>query len=225
MYAHHKALKAAQGQWQTSLSGACCEAPSTCLCGAILPCIVAANQRLEILEIIREPYVCCAGMNPCLTSVCNPKCAYVEGCCCPTFAVLGNRYLIQTRFDRANTCCDDALIGCTAALELLSICLPRDNPIQHISQVVTCTVLACCLAQHHSELKYIRSVGYNGAPAYIMQLLPPQMAQGVVVMTPQQQTMGAPYQLAPQQAQMYGTPVVGQPVMAIPVNNQSVRYV
>ncbi|CAJ1357698.1 unnamed protein product [Effrenium voratum] len=41
------------------------------------------------------------------------SCLCLEVCCCPGLAMTGNRFMVQTRFDKENTPCDDCIMNCT----------------------------------------------------------------------------------------------------------------
>ena len=103
----------------------CLDPFECCFAFACFPWAVV-TQRRRILEITGEPYIMCSGLWPCCGFE-KPKpllCLFVEGLCCPAHALAANRFLIQTRFNKKNTGCENFLrIGnlCVAC----QCCLPR----------------------------------------------------------------------------------------------------
>ena len=188
------------GNWRIGLFSTCFAEPSTfcfsCIC---TPC-KAYTQRKELLQITREPYVCAGGMFPCgpCAKPCNQNWLFVEACCCPQFAVTGNRFIIQTRFDRRNTYCDDFIILFTAIAACFAVCFSvltsgqKAEGVENCAELLVCTVNGCMLTQQDVEIKYLKTIGYNGAPVFILQILPPQVQQVVIVRPPDQQQMSAP---------------------------------
>jgi hypothetical protein len=147
---------------------------------------MAGQQRMEILDVTSEPYVCCGGMFPCgpLGEPQDRSCVVAEACCCPGLTVSGNRFLIQTRFDRQNTACDDCLLWATCLapyLACLCECAGVDVP-QEIDNCVDCmhsVVVGCMLAQQKVELDHIKAVGFTGVNPAVMAALPPMQQQMV----------------------------------------------
>jgi hypothetical protein len=123
---------------------------------------------------------------------------WVEACCCTGLAISGNRYLIQTRFDRMNTACDDCIIW-TVCLASWFVCLANcfcegcvPEEVENCVDCLIMTVDGCMLAQQQHELEYVRSNNlYNGPNQMVMSAMSPNqqnyMAQGK---PPQQQGMG-----------------------------------
>merc|ERR1719476_546351 len=115
---------------------------------------MAAQQRAQILDTIHEPYVCCGGMFPCccLAEPQDRCCIALEACCCPSLAVAANRFLIQTRFDRKNTECDDCILW-LACLTPLVTCLCQCVGVEIPEELQNCVdccqtcVTGCMLAQ------------------------------------------------------------------------------
>jgi len=172
------------GEWQIGLFEAPCKAPMSFCYGFCCCCCMAAQQRLQILDTVNEPYVCCGGLCPCgpLGQEQDRNCVYLEACCCTGWAISGNRFLIQTRFDRQNTACDDCLLWATCLAQWLVCilqCAGVDVP-DEIENCVDClsqTVNGCMLAQQQVEIDYVQKNGYGGPPGHIMGMLPPGQQQ------------------------------------------------
>mmetsp|Transcript_67506 Transcript_67506/g.126095 ORF Transcript_67506/g.126095 Transcript_67506/m.126095 type:complete len:202 (+) Transcript_67506:96-701(+) len=182
-------------EWQIGMLEAPCVAPGHFLCGCFLPWCTAFKQREEILDIVGEPYVCCGGGCPCcgLNKPCpdgmDTVCLAIEVCCCPVLAVTTNRYYIQTRFGRENSACDDCIITVTACLHCLSciisifaICFcPEISDVaqflDHIADCAQCICMGCMYAQQDAELEYVANRPYNGPPANVRRMLPPEQQQ------------------------------------------------
>jgi len=172
------------GEWQVGLCEAPCSAPLSFCYGCLCPCCMAAQQRQQILDVIGEPYVCCGGMFPCcgLDSPQDSSCAWLEACCCTGLAVAANRFLIQTRFDRQNTACDDCILWVTC-LAPWAICLCRCAGVDIPDEVENCvdclqmSVTGCMLAQQKVEIEYVEKTGFMGAPPSVFGMLPPMQQQ------------------------------------------------
>lgn len=185
------------GKWQIGLFEAPCKAPVSFCYGCCCSCCMAGQQRLELLDLLGEPYVCCAGMFPCgpLGQPQDRNCAWCESCCCTGCAISGNRFYIQTRFDRQNTACDDCILWTTCIVSWL-VCIASmvcDVP-EEVQNCVDCMIQivnGCMLAQQQHEIKHVKSVGFQGPPQSVMQHLTPHqqnlMQQG---RPPQQQMTG-----------------------------------
>merc|ERR1711971_580818 len=116
----------------------------------------------------------------------KPLCLSCEACCCTGPMVARNRYLIQTRFGRVNTDCDNCLISFTACLQCLACivsclaCLAGDKNDNAgdvcllLGDLVQCGVMGCFLVQQQAELDYMKSSGntYTGPPQLIYDALP-----------------------------------------------------
>mmetsp|Transcript_68573 Transcript_68573/g.153663 ORF Transcript_68573/g.153663 Transcript_68573/m.153663 type:complete len:347 (-) Transcript_68573:161-1201(-) len=186
------------GQWQIGLFETPCKAPLSFCYGFCCPCCMTCQQRLEILDVIGEPYVCCGGLFPCgpLGEPQDRNCIFLETCCCSGCALAGNRFLIQTRFDRENTCFDDFLlwVACLAPYVICILqCAGVDVP-DEIENAVDCfqqIVSGCMLGQQQYELKYVKETGYQGPSQQIMGVMTPYQ-QGLMQQgkPPQQQMMG-----------------------------------
>eukprot|EP00443_Scrippsiella_acuminata_P008627 CAMPEP_0115201832 /NCGR_PEP_ID=MMETSP0270-20121206/17824_1 /TAXON_ID=71861 /ORGANISM="Scrippsiella trochoidea, Strain CCMP3099" /LENGTH=512 /DNA_ID=CAMNT_0002615247 /DNA_START=28 /DNA_END=1568 /DNA_ORIENTATION=- len=172
------------GEWQVGLCEAPCSAPLSFCYGCLCSCCMAAQQRQQILDVIGEPYVCCGGMFPCcgLDSPQDSSCAWVEACCCPGLAVAANRFLIQTRFDRQNTACDDCILWVTCLapwVVCLCQCAGVDVP-DEVENCVDClqmSVTGCMLAQQKVEIDYVKTTGFSGPPPCVVGMLPPAQQQ------------------------------------------------
>lgn len=185
------------GHWQIGLFEAPCKAPMSFCYGCCCICCMASQQRLKILDVIGEPYICCGGLFPCgpLGEPQDRNCVYAEACCCSGLAVSGNRFLIQTRFDRQNTACDDCILWtvCLASwIVCLLQCVGCDVP-EEIENCVDCMVMVvdgCMLAQQQTEVDYVVKNGYGGPPQHIIGALSPFQQQVASQGKPAQQTMG-----------------------------------
>lgn len=168
------------GEWKIGLCTAPVMAPHWFCCGCFCSCCLASTQRHEILDIINEPYVCCGGIFPCgpLGAPRDRNCVWLEACCCTGYAIAGNRFLIQTRFDRQNTCCDDCILW-TACLAPWIICclecggVDVPDEIESCVDCLQCIVSGCMLAQQEVEVKHIKKTGWSGPNPAISQMLPP----------------------------------------------------
>lgn len=187
-------------EWQIGLCGAPCEAPCSFCYGFFCPCCAAYGQRNDILDITGESYHWFNGMCVCCSAcgATGPQddmkvcCLCCEVCCCTGIAASINRYLIQTRFAKENSECDDTLMCCTSCIMCTaSLCqclaciaqcfgLPGADQVDDIADclsfVANClymTMLGCWYAQQHEELEHIREVGYNGVLPEVYHLLPP----------------------------------------------------
>mmetsp|Transcript_5225 Transcript_5225/g.6488 ORF Transcript_5225/g.6488 Transcript_5225/m.6488 type:complete len:213 (+) Transcript_5225:115-753(+) len=123
------------GAWQVKPQCACCSDPVTCCIGSACPCCTVWHQRQEILELAKQPYICCGGRfaewGCCLCGRCGrsfptlekpfdaPNLGLcVEAFCCTPFAIVGNRFLIQDEFDRVNDEWDDCICCCFAGAQM-----------------------------------------------------------------------------------------------------------
>uniref|UniRef100_A0A7S1A1W9 Uncharacterized protein n=1 Tax=Noctiluca scintillans TaxID=2966 RepID=A0A7S1A1W9_NOCSC len=172
------------GEWQVQLFETCFKAPIPFCFGCLCPCCMVCLQRKEILEIVGEPYVCCGGMFPCgpLGSPQNENCLYLEGCCCTGCAISANRYIIQTRFNKRNTACDDCILWAVCIANLLVcigqfVCEDMPEGLEECVDCATMIVDGCMLAQHDVELKHIKSNGYQGPASNLVAALPPLQQQ------------------------------------------------
>eukprot|EP00392_Amoebophrya_sp_AT5.2_P006161 g6171.t1 len=117
---------AMENDWAIGLTEAPCKEPKEFFIGLCCcpgwPCVAVYTQRKELLQVTGEPYVCCGGMFPCgpckdpqdesclfcesskyLPEMPPQKCRFAplqfcEAGCCPYCGIVGNRYLVQTRF-------------------------------------------------------------------------------------------------------------------------------
>lgn len=99
------------GQWEHGVLCTPCahykeNGPQHCYChhvcfACFCPAWYAIRQRRHLLPILDEPY--------------QPNIGFA--CCCTTLYSMENRYLVQTRFDKANTCLDDCpCVGCIVTM-------------------------------------------------------------------------------------------------------------
>jgi len=211
-------------QWDTTMLGAPCAAPASCCCAFLCTPCMSYSQRNELLDITGEPYVCCAGLCPC--GPCAEPCSSrepwlcLEVCCCTSQSVLANRYIIQTRFDRENDPCDDALLmfvcifDCFACLAAFFVDEETADCLKSISDCIYNSVCACMLTQHKVEIDRIKQElqtrPYGGIPQHIYGVLPPKQQQMLPMVTAQPVPVqyGTPVPPVPQGAPVfYGHPV------------------
>mmetsp|Transcript_70863 Transcript_70863/g.133945 ORF Transcript_70863/g.133945 Transcript_70863/m.133945 type:complete len:198 (-) Transcript_70863:123-716(-) len=162
------------GQWQIGLFEAPCKAPLEFCFGCCCTCCMAGKQRLDLLDVTGEPYVCCAGMFPCgpLGDPQDRNCAWAEACCCTGCAIAGNRFMIQTRFDRVNTACDECIlwVACLApwVVCILKCFIDVPDEVENLVDCLTMTVNGCMLAQQQKEVDFVKKNGYQGMnPAFM----------------------------------------------------------
>jgi len=183
--------QALTGKWQVELFAAPAKNPLQCCFGCWCPCCAAIQQREELLAMTGEPYVCCAGLCPCgpLGEPQDKSCLYVEACCCPGLAIDANRYMVQTRFDRMNTACDDCIITCTfcfaCAIDVAKCFTDVPQELEFLADCLVMTVNGCMHSQQQIEINYIKSVGYAGPPPALLAMMPPKqqnmIQQGTLV--------------------------------------------
>jgi len=202
------------GHWKVGLFEAPFSAPLQCCFGCLCTCCAVYQQRMELLDLTGEPYVCCAGLCPCgpLGEPQDRNCMCLEACCCTGLALSGNRFMVQTRFDKENTPCDDCILwtvclcDCFVTIASCFIEIPEE-----IKLLVDCMVMStngCMHAQQHVEIQDIKKNGYNGPSPGVFGMLPPTQ-QSMIQQGKPGGFGGAPPQQfgAPQQMGMGGAPV------------------
>lgn len=173
-----------KGQWITSFFQTQCEQPSACLYGAACPCCAVYQQRVRLLEITGEPYICFGGLFP-VGPLRNPQgrsWLAIEVAFCPCWALSSNRYIVQTRFDKANTLCDSTLLAatgpCKCCADAARSVFCKDTP-----ELGDCTCFAivplagCMHAQQQVEIDEIKQHGYFGPADTIFEVLPPMQQE------------------------------------------------
>lgn len=166
--------KAYKGEWQVNLFQAPCAKPLPFCVGCICPQCYSCKQRFEILDFIGEEYVCCGGICPCgpLGEPMDRNCMFLEGCCCVSCAIGGNRFLIQTRFDVQNDCFDECLLWATCILSWVNACCDLPEELEFAIDCLQMIVAGCELAQHDHQMEYQQAKGYQGPSQEIMANLP-----------------------------------------------------
>ena len=190
----HPISKDFTNEWQMALCTSCFVHPKTCCYSCWCTPCKSYSQRKELLELTREQYVCAGGMLPCgcCSEPCSERWLLCEVIFCPHFAVLVNRFIIQTRFAIRNTCCDDLIILCATFGACCSLASAKEHEKgDQCSGALVCAVSGCMLTQQDEEIKHLKSLAYAGIPAYILQMLPPAVQQ-VVAKAPAQQEMKSP---------------------------------
>lgn len=89
--------------------------------------------------------------------------------------------MVQTRFNKMNTTCDDCIIWTVCLFDCL-VCVASavvDVPeeIRMLADCATMSVNGCMHAQQHIEIEDIKRNGYAGPTTRILQLLPPHQQQ------------------------------------------------
>ncbi|CAJ1457207.1 unnamed protein product [Effrenium voratum] len=207
---------ACTGHWKTELFNAPCEAPLPFVYGCCCICCATYQQRTELLDLTGEPYVCCAGLCPCcgLEQPQDRSCLCIEVCCCPGLAMSANRFMVQTRFDKENTPCDDCIITGTClfvcALDIVRCFIDIPRELDFIADCLVMTVQGCMHAQQQIEIDEVKRNGYQGMSPQIMHVLPPSQQ----MMMSKVNHGGGPgaIQLGAPQPQHMGPPMGNQPV-------------
>jgi len=177
-----------QGEWEIPMLS--CQAPCTCCVSCFCACAMAHQQRRIMLDITGEDYVCCAGACLCCDEPWSRRepFMWLEACCCLHAATLGNRYMMQTRFDIRNDSCDNFLLRLTSCCDVFAGCLEAcisshtANQIRHLGDCANVTVCCCMLAQQQVQLQAIRRAQpYNGPPENVREMLPPKQQEMVNV--------------------------------------------
>lgn len=168
------------GKWKVEMFQTPCKNPVQFLYGCLCPCCASYQQRDTLLKITGEPYVCFGGLCACgpLGEPQDKNCLILESCCCPGLAIDGNRFIVQTRFDKENTCCDDCIIWFTCLFSwavMIAQCVGCDVPeeLDLLADCLIMTVNGCMHAQQDIEIREIQKNGYNGPPQALMMALPP----------------------------------------------------
>lgn len=171
-----------QGQWNIDLFSTITQRFTATLYGTSCICCAAYQQRSELLEITGEPYICFGGLCPLgpLRNPQGPSWLAIESVLCPCCALNANRYIIQTRFDKANTAADNFLLTatclCTSLVKLI-------HYVKDVPELDTCVPLAnmflagCMYAQQQLEIDEIKQNGYYGPSDSIYDFLPPMQQE------------------------------------------------
>ena len=145
------------------------------------PCSVYM-QRRRILDITGEPYVMCGGTCPCCGFE-KPRsdCWLLwEVCCCLGGAVAGNRFLVQTRFNRRNTCFDNCctICHCCISLEfmLLRCCCDCSKERENLYKAGQCAGL-CSHCQNIEAIDEFQKSGYIAPLPGLIRELPEHFRQ------------------------------------------------
>mmetsp|Transcript_14899 Transcript_14899/g.32174 ORF Transcript_14899/g.32174 Transcript_14899/m.32174 type:complete len:253 (-) Transcript_14899:71-829(-) len=199
------------GHWSVGLFEAPCQAPHIFLYGCCCTCCAVYQQREELLTLTGEPYICCAGLFPCgpLGEPQDKTCLFAEVCCCTGLALGANRFMVQTRFDKENTACDDCILWTTClfscAVDIAQCFMDVPREIELLSDCANMTVNGCMHTQQHIEIQEIKKNGYQGPPAHVMGVLPPKQLEMIQQAHPGQYGGPAPQMMGgPPQQNMYG---------------------
>lgn len=184
MPVRQEVAQACHGKWKHELFESAGKAPCQCLYGCACTCCAVYQQRNKLLDLTGEPYVCCAGLCPC-GPLGEPQadrtCLLLEAFCCPGWALNGNRFMIQTRFDRENTACDDMILTFTClfwyAVQCARCICDVPEELEFLADCLVLSVDGCMHAQQHLEIQEIEKHGYQGPPPQIIAVLPPVQKQ------------------------------------------------
>lgn len=156
-----------------------CVSPCQCVFFCFLtPCAIFA-QRRRLLAITKEPYVCCAGTRPfCGFQKERSDCWLIaEVCLFPHLALAGNRFMVQTRFNKRNSGLDNVLkiFHCCVSFEfcLARICCTCSTERENICKSAEC-VGPCSFCQNAAEIDTMVSNGevYSHPPYGVIMELP-----------------------------------------------------
>lgn len=90
-------------------------------------------------------------------------------------ALSGNRFMVQTRFDKENTPCDDYIITATClfacAVDIARCFCDVPQELENLADCLVMTVQGCMHAQQHIEIQKIKATGYMGPPQHIMGMM------------------------------------------------------
>lgn len=179
------------GTWEIEMMNAPCHNPLGFLCGFFCPCCYAHKQREELLDLTQEPYVCCGGIcgcGPC-AEPCESRQPWLclEVTCCSHNAILGNRFMLQTRFDIGNDPCDDKLLQVIACINCLACIVEMFGSAESAEHARDCAecinaaVCSCFLVQQDTQIRRIKEIlhetAFRGMPAHVLQVLPPKQQQ------------------------------------------------
>ena len=148
--------------WSTRCWMAPCNTPLYCISAQVCFPVRLWQQRKALLDRRGEKYVCCAGL-------CGTQCTdfwfqpYTPGnddvalgceiCCCPCFAMMGNRLMVMQHYNLENDMCVDSLqnkLSCP-----LTICtfFYQDDVIENLVYLSTFPFcMGCILAQQQNHM-------------------------------------------------------------------------
>lgn len=152
--------------------------PVTCLFYSFCtPCSIYA-QRLELLDLTGEPYVCCAGAWPCCgfeKPVQDRTWLLAEACCLSGCAQAGNRLMTQTRLNRRNSEVDNFFKCCHTCVEwefkLFRLCTECSDEQEKIAKGACC-VLPCTHCQNAVSIRETKKESYEGPSSNLIEELP-----------------------------------------------------
>lgn len=161
-----------------SLGSICASPAQCCFFWFCAPCAVY-GQRRRILAVTKEPYVCCAGVWPwCgFNEQKDEACLIPEVICCSGCAMAGNRFMVQTRFNKKNSGMDNVLkvfhscVGC--AFSIGRNCVPCTVEQENICKA-TCCVCPVTFCQNAAEMDSMLEQGvmYHSPPVGVISELP-----------------------------------------------------
>lgn len=161
--------------WQVSVIESSLRSSISFCYGLWCSCCMVATQRMDILEVIGEPYLCCGGMFSCqpLSDEWDLSCVWCEAFCCCACALAANRFLMQTRFNLQNSNCDNCMLWTTCFIKyglcLWQCCCPHiftiPQDVECCTDIAEVMVEACLLAQQAFELEQVVARGLRKNPA------------------------------------------------------------
>jgi hypothetical protein len=145
------------------------------------PCSIY-TQRRRILDITGEPYIMCGGTCPCCGfEKPRPVCCLVwEAFCCTGAALAGNRFLVQTRFNRRNTSIQNCLsiFHVCVSLEFmcLRLCFDCSKERENLYKA-GCCVGCCSHCQNVEAIDDFQKSGYIAPLPGLIRELPEHFGQ------------------------------------------------
>jgi len=148
------------------------------------PCVIAF-QRQRILSITGEPYICCGGTWPfCgFDEPTHELCIIGEVLWFPCRAAAANRFLVQTRFNRRNTGCDNCLriFHCIPTIECaIARCCCNVSKEKEYLYKAGYVSHPCGHCQQEMELNRIRNMPYSAPPVPVIEILPEHFSKAGV---------------------------------------------
>ena len=180
------------GEFKHAQLSSWCSVPGECCFFCCCPNCAIYAQRKRMLDITGEPYVCCAGVWPCcgFEQPRDDVCLIAEACCCASMAMAGNRFMMQTRFNKRNSGCVDSCgkichicVACECCIARICCDCSKEREDILKSASCVCTNGHC---QNSSELDYIQeqNIAYGGPPRGVIQELPRHFQHAGITIQP-----------------------------------------
>lgn len=190
------------GEFEIEMFQAPAEETMQCCFGCFCPCCAVYHQRERLLAVTGEEYVCCAGMCPilCLKDP-LPKVPVlcIESFCCSWWALSGNRFMVQTRFGKRNTACDNRILCCMCLVNIITciascfVEIPQE--ISACVELMNCSVFGCMHGQQSREVDNVEKKGYRKPGNEVMGVLPPEQQKMISDSRPVKPMTQAPQQV------------------------------